>query len=184
MKTDLKLTGNNIYLRPVTLADCTQKYVDWLNDPQVNQYLETRFIQHTLESVRDFIASKTTSEYEQLFAICSSSCDSHIGNLKLGPILQPHKLGDVSLFIGNKDYWGKGYAVEAIQLITDYAFNQLKLNKLKAGAYERNLSSIKSFEKAGFTVEAILASHLISDGSYQGLVMMGFLRSDYMERNQ
>ena len=47
------------------------------------------------------------------FAI--KTTDKHIGNIKLGPINWIHRYGDISLLIGDKDYWGKGIATEAIR---------------------------------------------------------------------
>jgi len=41
--TTLTSDDGQVTLRPVTLADVTPAYVAWLNDPEVNRYLETRF---------------------------------------------------------------------------------------------------------------------------------------------
>ena len=49
--------------------------------------------------------------------------------------------------------WGKGYATEAIQLTSEYAFNYLKLLKLNAVCYESNVGSILAFLKASYTIE-------------------------------
>lgn len=32
-------TGKLVLLRQIELSDCTDTYVQWLNDPNVNQYL-------------------------------------------------------------------------------------------------------------------------------------------------
>jgi [ribosomal protein S5]-alanine N-acetyltransferase len=51
------LSGNsNVSLFLLKPELVTQDYVSWLNDPEVNQYLESRFVTHTLESSRNFVA--------------------------------------------------------------------------------------------------------------------------------
>ena len=51
------LKVSQIYLRRLTEDDVTEKYVSWLNDPEINQYLESRFSVHTIEETRSFIRS-------------------------------------------------------------------------------------------------------------------------------
>ena len=55
VKTKIRINGDRIYLRKVELNDVNQVYVDWLNDPKVNQYLETRFDVQTIGSVRKYV---------------------------------------------------------------------------------------------------------------------------------
>ena len=77
----------------------------------------------------------------------------HIGNIKLGPIHWLHRRADLSLFIGERKYWGQGYASEAIALVRDWAFRELDLQKLNAGIYSGNHGSRRAFEKCGFELE-------------------------------
>ncbi|MBR4820433.1 GNAT family N-acetyltransferase, partial [bacterium] len=49
---------------------------------------------------------------------------------KIGSINSYHKYADVGFLIGEKDYWGKGIATEAIKLATDFAFNTLGLQTI------------------------------------------------------
>ena len=42
---EVRVEGTRIFLRPVRPADVNQRYCDWLNDPEVNRYLETGSMQ-------------------------------------------------------------------------------------------------------------------------------------------
>ena len=149
-KNNLRLERERIYLRPVNVSDATDEYVSWLNDEEVNQFLEIRFIQHTLDMLRVYI-EKVSKDHGILFlAIIRKDTDKHIGNIKLGPVDWYHRVGDIGIMIGDKASWGQGYAGEAIRLLSDYAFRELVLHKLEAGAYENNVGSIRTFSKAGF----------------------------------
>ena len=50
-----RLEGERLYLRPITIDDVNETYVEWLNDPEVNQFLENRFEVHTLASARAYL---------------------------------------------------------------------------------------------------------------------------------
>ena len=49
------LKGKDIFLRPITENDATEEYVAWLNDKEVNQFLESRFILASVCNVKKFI---------------------------------------------------------------------------------------------------------------------------------
>ncbi|MBU0671655.1 MAG: GNAT family N-acetyltransferase [Candidatus Margulisbacteria bacterium] len=172
----LQLKGKNIYLRPLTEADATETYVSWMNDPQVNQYLESRFKKFTIGDIRSYITEINKDLNNVFFAMISIDGDKHIGNIKLGPINQYHRIGDIGLIIGDKTCWGKGYATEAIGLLKDYAFNKLNLHKLTAGCYADNIGSAKAFLKVGFVEEARLASHFRrNDDKYVDKICLGMI---------
>ena len=162
----------SIYLLKIRAEDVSSRYVDWLNDPEINQYLETRFKQQTLESVHDFVSNIIANDNEHLYTIRTSADDIHIGNIKVGGINPLHGVGHVSLFIGDKGSWGKGYASEAIRLISEYAFNILKLRKLSAGAYQPNIASTKAFINVGYQYDGTLKSHYLLQGKPCDLVQV------------
>ena len=40
---------------PVRAQDATPEYVAWMNDPAVTRFTEARFLEHTPESVREYV---------------------------------------------------------------------------------------------------------------------------------
>jgi len=52
-----------------------------------------------------------------------------------------------------KDYRNKGFAKEALGLLTNHAFNILKLQKLHCSVVKNNLVSTKLFTSCGFELE-------------------------------
>ncbi|MBI4347015.1 MAG: GNAT family N-acetyltransferase [Elusimicrobia bacterium] len=149
------IAGPRLYLRRVRVADVTPRYVAWLNDPDVNRYLEVRYANHTAAGVRKYVASMEKDGSSVFCAIVLKNGDRHIGNIKIGPVNSVHKFADVSLVIGEKDCWGHGYATEAIRLITRYGFERLGLAKIEAGVYVPNQGSTKAFLKAGYRNEGL-----------------------------
>jgi len=154
------LIGKFIFLRPLSVNDCTEKYCSWLNDPKINRYLEIRWKKQSLEDIRKFVIANNESPENYLFAIIERKTNTHIGNLKLGPINFNHLFSDLSYFIGEPACWGKGYASEAIKLIEKAAFDVLKIYKIEASIYASNIASKKALINAGFKLERISKNRL------------------------
>jgi [ribosomal protein S5]-alanine N-acetyltransferase len=152
----------------------TQEYVSWLNDPLVNQYLESRFVRHTIESTRDFVQSVLDSPNNLFLGIKSHiSSGRHVGNIKIGTIDENHGLGEIGIMIGDKKSWGKGIGGLAIGMISKISRSRLLLRKITAGCYVSNVSSQRVFEKNGFLIEAVRKQHYLLNGKPEGVVLMG-----------
>jgi len=163
-----------IYLRDLTAADATQRYLAWLSDPEVSRYLEVRFAPtHTQERLASFIDDCNTNANVLLLGIILKQDDRHIGNIKLGPIDWNHLTGEIGLLIGDRSQWGKGYARLAISLVSDYAFENLKLCKLTAGCYAGNEGSARAFAGAGFLFEGRRLLQWVVDGRRQDGLLLG-----------
>jgi [ribosomal protein S5]-alanine N-acetyltransferase len=167
------LKGSRVFLTHMPESDVTADYLRWVTDPEINQYLEVRFQDHSIESLREFVRGVEHDRSTVMFKIELPETGAHIGNIKLGPVDWNHRSADIDILIGEHAHHGKGYGTESVVLLRDYAFDVLKLNKLTAGAYENNVGSTKIFERAGFEVEGIRKNQYMFEGEYVGLVMMG-----------
>lgn len=167
------IVGERIYLREVLASDVTENYRHWLNDPEINQYLEVRFVPQTLGAIAAYVDKMSKDKDNVFLAIVHKEGNRHIGNLKIGPINRAHRYADIGIVIGEKDLWGKGYATEAIALATRYGFESLGLHRLEAGAYTQNAGSAKAFLKAGWHEEGVEKSKWLLDGRYTDGVRVG-----------
>ena len=172
-------TGKLVLLRQIELSDCTDTYVQWLNDPNVNQYLETKWQKQDMDAVWRFVQLQRENNHSVLFAIVFLDGRQHIGNLKIGPIHSHYKYGDISYFIGEKQLWGKGLATEAIKLACKFGFEERGLHKLEAGAYENAIGSWKALEKNGFKREGIIRDHGIVKNKFVNVFRYGLLKDEF-----
>jgi len=170
---DKFMKNNKVYLREIEVSDINNNYLNWMNSKVVNQYMETRFNKQTINTIKQFIENIKDDKSSKIFAICDSLTKQHIGNIKLGPINFNHKKADISFFIGDKDYWGKGYATEAIKLMINYGFNIKKLHKITAGVYEKNISSIKALKQNDFIVEGIKKDEVLFNNKWSNIILLG-----------
>jgi RimJ/RimL family protein N-acetyltransferase len=159
-----ELVGDGIVLRELEPGDVSERYAAWMNDVEVTRYLETEAGDHSVASLRAYVEQVEADPTSHLFAIRERAGDRHIGNIKIGPVEAIHGRADIGLVIGERDTWGRGHATEAIALVSAWAFAELGVHKLTAGAYEPNVGSILAFERAGFHVEARRRGHAVVDG--------------------
>ena len=173
-RANITLRGNRVELSPVQIQDVNDQYLLWLNDVEVNKFLETRWISQTLETVVAHIEKVSSSSTEVLLKIVIAAEGMHIGNIKIGPIDVNNKSAELSYFIGDKSFWGKGYATEAINLCVDYCFETLGLHKVQAGCFEKNIGSHKALLKSGFELEGRLRQRILDiDGDRQDHLWFG-----------
>jgi RimJ/RimL family protein N-acetyltransferase len=178
MKRKVIIEGGGIFLREVVLSDATATYCEWINDPEVNQYMECRFIKATVKKLQDYIRQIRNNPDNLLLAIVLKDKNRHIGNIKIGPIDRNHKFAKVGIIIGEKSFWRKGFATKAMKLAIDYAFNTLGLHKLTAGVYANNSASVRVFEKSGFSAEGVEKKQYYYNGQYVDCVSFGLLKDE------
>jgi RimJ/RimL family protein N-acetyltransferase len=168
---------NQIYLNKLTKNDATQEYVDWMNSHEINQYLESRFVEHTIKSISDFIDIINSGNSSVLFGIFLSENSKHIGNIKIGNINDYHKYADMGLIIGDTNHHGKGYGTEAIKEATKYAIKQLDLNSITAGMYAQNKGSYYAFKKAGYSICGTYKNRWLVDDEYYDGYELEFVKN-------
>ena len=174
MERNTKLEiDKKFYLKTLQTFDVTNSYVQWLNDYEVTKYTEQKNFNHTIDSVNEFVDEKYNSSTDQLFGIFYENI--HIGNIKLGPIKFEHMSAEVSYFIGEKKFWGKGIASKCVETVVHFAVTELGLRKINAGYYENNIGSAKVFEKCGFVVEGVRISDVIFEKKRINSVLVGYI---------
>lgn len=152
-----ELKTDRLLLQPLTSAFLSEEYVSWLNDPLVNQYLETPS-DYTLEDLQAYLT--VVDKQDILFwAIVHQNDNKHIGNIKIDPVHPRDKRGEYGILMGNTEYWGKGYAKEASEAVIHYCFDELHLRKITLGVVENNITAVQLYYKIGFETEGIFRSH-------------------------
>ena len=169
------LIGENVFLRDLQLSDVNNAYYQWMNDPEVTQYLESRFKNPSIKEIERYVEENIADPNTYLFAIIDKKNDRHIGNIKLGPINRVHRRASIGIVIGKKELFGKGFGTETIRLAAAFAFNDLKLHKLTAGCYASNRAAEKIFTKNGFAKEGIRRLHSVYDGKYTDDFVFGLI---------
>jgi diamine N-acetyltransferase len=137
-----------IYIRPLINSDAHVSF-NWRNDPKVWQY--TKFIIKepiTYKIERKWLEETLGNESNNRFAICISSTNQYVGNVQLLDIEQSS--ANFHIFIGEKEFWGKGIGHQATLLMIKHGFHELKLKKIFLEVHSENKSAFSIYSKIGF----------------------------------
>ncbi len=175
------LKGKGVLLRPFKRLDISY-FLKWFNDPEVVQYLDM-YLPMTEMSEEKFIEELGTARVRNdvLFVIEVIEGDSTkpIGNCGLHQINPKDHDAVFGIIIGEKDYWSKGYGVEAARLLINYGFQQLNLHRISSAAVAFNERSIKLHKKLGFEEEGRLRQAMFKNGQYHDRLEFGLLREEW-----
>ena len=71
--------------------------------------------------------------------------DVFIGQCALFAFDAVARRAELGITIGDKDYWGKGYGREAVQLLVDYGFRHHNLHRIWLEVHARNQRAIRAY---------------------------------------
>jgi RimJ/RimL family protein N-acetyltransferase len=145
------IPGEKIKLREKKLTDVRTDY-RWQSDPELAK----------LDAAPPLIMSFTLYLLDYTTAVHDHSPDryplavetpegKHIGNCTLYDIDEKRGEGQVGIMIGDKDYWSRGYGMDAMTTLTSYIFQNSNLNRLYLKTLDWNIRAQKCFTKCGFT---------------------------------
>src|SRR5512136_2977192 len=143
------IQGERIRLRRDERADVS-RFVDWLNDPQVRQYLSLNMPISMASEEQWFENMLKKPAAEQPFVIEireSSPVDDGsgwqmVGNCGFMDIDPNVRSAEVGLFIGDKSCWNKGYGTEVMRLLIRYGFDTMNLNRIFLKVDEDNRAGV------------------------------------------
>jgi len=139
------------------------------------------------DGIAEVWISKHQEELEKgeqvTFAIAHREEQYLIGAIGLSGISQEHETAEVGYWIG-KPYWNQGYCTEAVEAMLQYAFEELKLNRVYARHFKRNPASGRVMQKVGMKHEGCLRQHFKKWGDYEDSEMYGILRQEFCGSNQ
>jgi len=84
-------------------------------------------------------------------------------------------------YVLNPEYWGRGIAVEALQRILAFGFEDLGLHRIEARFIDGNDRSRRVMEKAGMNFEGILREAMLVKGNYVNVGICSILESEWKE---
>ena len=116
------------------------------------------------------------------YSIIDIENDQLIGNCGYMNIDNISQTADVGIFIGDKNYWNKGYGTEAFSLLLDYGFKALNLHNIFLKVYSYNKRAIKSYEKIGFKVIGIRREALYRNLERHDEIFMDLLAKDFYKK--
>jgi ribosomal-protein-alanine N-acetyltransferase len=137
-------------------------------DPEVMRFVpgELPSEEETRDAIRSWMNGQTDNPPHYDFAVTVPPDNSVIGWCCIQISSSDKRLGEL-MYAFNRNFWRKGYAIEATQAIVNYGFSELKLHRIFATCRPENIGSWRILEKLGMQREGLLRENIwIRDSWY------------------
>jgi len=174
------LEGKRIVMRKITKSDAQDMY-RYSQRLEVTKYLlwypheSLLYTKRYLDEVMRQYKAHTFFD----FAVVSRDDGRMIGTCgftKLDPINHSCEIG----YVISPDYWGRGIASEAVEMILRFAFCNLGLHRVEARYMPGNAASRRVMEKSHMLFEGIERDGVYVKGAYQDVGKCAILRDEYL----
>jgi len=174
MKTPKALVTERLIIRRFVVDDF-DAFFDFLGDSEATRFLGFPPEQKTPDGARAFFDSVIESyrSHRPIFslAIVRREDDTYLGSCGLSPL--EDGAGVECYYVLLQEYWGRGYALEALVRLFDYAFTELRIDRITARIHPGNRSSRKVAESLGMEPQGtVYDPHLHTD-----MVLFSYERS-------
>ena len=175
------MTFQHIELREVSREDVL-KIHEWLQDDEVAEAWFGRYSYgDSAHLAYNFFFLKWKEVFEdsdhKIFSVYTG--EEHIGEVHLA-IEESLGDGQLSVLIGRKDLWHKGFGNAATNKIIEFGFDQIGLFRIWVDVPEYNKKAINLFRQFGFIHEGTLRKSRPHHGARFDSVVMGILKSEYV----
>lgn len=173
------LDGEHMSLRTVEEEDLEFLQRD-INDPEVRRSLGATGPVNA-EQERNWFEGRSEDDDGTSLLICVE--EKPVGSIGLSDVNETWGRAEVGYWV-TPNAWGDGYATEATALLCGHAFDQRRLHKIVAHAYDFNAGSRRVLEKVGFVEEGVLREEAFVDGEFVDVLRYGLLAREYQRSGQ
>jgi RimJ/RimL family protein N-acetyltransferase len=174
--------GMRVILRPFREDDVG--YIQkWSDDAELRKLTVEVAPMSNTEAVK-FYAELRDDKERIWFVIIVKDSGKVIGETGLLRIFRPWRTADMTVIIGEKDEWGKGYGTEAGRLLLDYAFDRIGLHRVSVGIVGFNKRALRYWRGLGFEKEGVERDGYYCEGEYSDFVMMSILENKKREKGR
>ncbi|WP_410597227.1 GNAT family N-acetyltransferase [Amycolatopsis sp. lyj-23] len=174
------LRGKKTSLREIASTDGPALF-RIVGDDRVTKFMsfDSRSREVAQKSVDDVVErSKARPRTEYYLAITCAGDDELIGTCRIAYSgMQAAKLG----YMVAADYWGNGYATDAVSVMLDFAFRELDLHRVTAAIGPANPASQAVVKRLGFSREGVLRDHVFTNGTWRDSVLFSLLRHEWVK---
>ncbi len=176
-------TGKLVRLAAYDMDKDAEKFARWNQDSEYQQLLSSDPARlWTPKAIKEWLEAHLGEIYE--FAIHTREDDRMIGTVGLSGVDWVAGNAWVGIGIGEREYWGKGYGSDAMNLILRFAFAGLNLKRVSLDVFGYNQRAYQSYCKCGFKEEGRLRQWMQRGGERFDLVFMGILREEWEEKQE
>ena len=151
-------------------------YTKWLNDPKITQYMSSHNALISLVGEKAYLEENANSEF--ILAIVKKENDELLGSIGIERINYKDGTAELGIMIGEEANHSKGYGSEAVKLLTDYAFKELRLHTIMLRTLDINERAQRAYKKCGFKEFGRRHESRFTDGKYHDMVYMELINKE------
>lgn len=175
------IEGKLIRLRAIEKEDLKQLR-EWRNEPEIKKFTR-EYRELSMQNQLQWLDSLAKDKNTIMFAVETKN-GKLIGCTGLTYIDWKNSRAEVSIYIGDKKYKGKGYGTDTLKTLMDYGFRELNLHMLFGEIFEYNKANIRLFEKCGLKKDGVLRDRLYRDGRYWDSIIYSILDKEWKQLNK
>jgi RimJ/RimL family protein N-acetyltransferase len=171
--------GRLVFLRPAERTDIPL-FVRWLSDARTTRGLELRSpIGLAMEErwFEDLLDHHGRDRW--LFVICDRADGRALGSLDLHELDLTNGGAGMGIQIGDPVDRSRGFGGDAISVLLDFAFDELRLERVWLDVFDDNPDARRLYERLGFVHEATFRHGLYREGRFHDINRMAILRSEW-----
>src|SRR5271170_5447330 len=130
------------------------------------QYVDVMIGRHSFRDAASFVITVKDADDD----------DKYIGHINAVQFDRAFKFAELAYII-NPEYWGKGYGTEAVGRVVKFLLEEMKIHKIRAGFFAKNVASNRVLEKVGFKQEGYLRDNVLIDGEFEDEYLMALIAS-------
>lgn len=177
------LKGEKVYLMAVEKSDL-YPFMNWRNREDFRRYFrEYREINYDMQN--NWYESKVLNDPSTImFSIKRTEDAKLLGCCGLCYLNWISRYAEVSIYIGLDNVYidNEGYAEESCNLIFEYGFNSLGLNKIWTEVYEFDNLKRQLLEKFNFHLDGVLRENYFYNGKWFDSFVLSLLNKEYNMR--
>ena len=176
----MNIQGKKVLLRAIEETDLEVLH-KWANDPEIWHQLGGWHFPGSLNYTKSWFETLKSDKLNQRLAIETPELGL-IGTANLLDIDWKNRNAFHGMMLGDKDIRGKGYGIDAVMSIMQYAFDELNLERLDGSIIEYNTISYSFYcGKLGWKEEGKRRNYYFRKGRYWDQVIVGITKADYHE---
>ena len=171
------IMGTGVTLRRIEREDLVH-IRRWLDDDETRTLIGATSPM-TAEEAEQWYDRITGDPSRIWYVIVEDADERVIGEAGLLRMMPEWRTTDMTVIVGEKDEWRKGYGSEAGRLLLDLAFNYLGMHRVAIGVVGFNDAALAFWRKLGFREEGVQRDGYFHDGRFHDFVMMSVLEDEW-----
>ena len=156
-----------VQLRKVLISDA-RRFMEILSHPEFTYFPAKPA---TLKEEKDFLRKANTLRKEgHLYNFAVLANGKHVGGAGIRINEQFPHIGVIGYFI-DRNYWNKGIATKAVELLEEFIAENLDIVRLEITAAKKNLASRQIAIKSGYKKEGVMKKYLKIGDTYHDCLL-------------